>query len=132
MQLPKSKMRSALVSTHPPGKGSLNGYAYHFVRYLRQNPELSELILLTDELSEGQYYLVEQLSSEPGAATHFMSSWHFGTWHNPLRIIAAIRKNKPDVVLFNIQFASLGNNRISSALGLIMPVLVRAMGFKTV
>ncbi len=102
MQLPKSKMRILLVTTHPPGKGSLNEYAYHFVRYLDQKPEVSDLILLTDELSEGQHYLVEQLSSEPGAATDFVSCWYFGSWNNPLRILAAIRKSKPDVVLFNI------------------------------
>ncbi len=132
MQLPKSKMRILLVTTHPPGKGSLNEYAYHFVRYLGQKPEVNDLILLTDELSEGQHYPVEQLSSEPGVATHFVSCWHFGAWNNPLRILAAIRKSKPDVVLFNIQFASFGNSRISAALGLKTPVLVRALGFKTV
>ena len=131
MQLPKSKMRITLDCTHPLSKGSLNEYAYHFVRYLGQKPEVSDLILLTDELSEGQHYPVEQLSSEPGVATHFVSCWHFGAWNNPLRILAAIRKSKPDVVLFNIQFASFGNSRISAALGLKTPVLMQATGFKT-
>jgi hypothetical protein len=78
MQLPKSKMRILLVTTHPPGKGSLNEYAYHFVRYLGQKPEVSDLILLPDELSEGQHYLVEQLSSELGAATRFVPAVPFG------------------------------------------------------
>ncbi len=131
MQLPKSKMRILLVTTHPLGKGSLNEYAYHFVRYLGQKPEVSDLILLTDELSEGQHYLVEQLSSEPGAATDFVSCWHFGSWNNPLRILAAIRKSKPDVVLFNIHsLPPFGNSRISAALGLITPVLVRRWASK--
>ena len=33
--MPTPKLRLAIVTTHPPGKGSLNEYAYHFVR-LRQ------------------------------------------------------------------------------------------------
>jgi hypothetical protein len=54
MQLTKSKMRIVLITVHPPGKGSLNEYAYYFVRYLGQKPEVSEFIILTNKLSEDQ------------------------------------------------------------------------------
>ena len=40
---------------------------------------------------------------------------------NVLRILAAVRQTRPDVVLFNIQFASFGSGKISGALGLTAP-----------
>ena len=51
--MPTRRLRLAIVTTHPPGSGSLNEYAYHFVRFLRQKAEVSEIILLPDELPAG-------------------------------------------------------------------------------
>ena len=62
------KMRIALVTTFPPGKGSLNEYAYHFVRALRRKPEVSEVILLVDELPAGESYPTPAELAEEGAA----------------------------------------------------------------
>ena len=54
-------MRIAIITTHPPSKGSLNEYAYHFVRFLKTKVEnVSEVILLLDELPQGQEYSLEQ------------------------------------------------------------------------
>jgi glycosyltransferase involved in cell wall biosynthesis len=124
-------MRIAVITTHPPGKGSLNEYAYHFCRFLVQKPEVSEAILLVDELPPGeQYGKAPELSGV--APLRFLPCWKFGAWNNPLRILSAVRQVKPDVVLFNIQFASFGDGKVPATLGLMTPMLVKMAGFPTI
>jgi len=126
-------LRIAIVTTHPPGTGSLNEYAYHFVRFLRQKPEVGEVILLADELPPGQEYESEDLEAPSYAVPmRVIPCWRFGALNNPFRILAAVRQTKPDVVLFNIQFASFGDNKVSAPLGLLTPALVKAFGFPTI
>jgi glycosyltransferase involved in cell wall biosynthesis len=43
-----------------------------------------------------------------------------------------VRAARPDVVLFNIQFASFGSAKVSAALGLLTTALVKAAGFPTI
>ncbi len=50
------KLHIAVITTYPPGKGSLNEYAYHFIRSLRKKEEVTKLTLLTDELPAGESY----------------------------------------------------------------------------
>jgi glycosyltransferase involved in cell wall biosynthesis len=122
------KLHIALVTTHPPGQGSLNEYAYHFVRHLREKPEVGSVTLLLDDLPSNQQY-----TAEPGGAPlRGVACWRFDAWRNPLRILRAVRRVRPDVVLFNIQFASFGSQRIPATLGLLTPALLKAAGFPTV
>lgn len=127
--MPKPKMTIAIVTTHPPGTGSLNEYAYHFVRCLRLKSEVSEIILLTDDLPPGQEY---QFTQNTGALVRVLPCWKFGALNNPLRILAAVHQVKPDVVLFNLQFATFGKRKIAATLGLLTPALLRRMGYTTV
>jgi glycosyltransferase involved in cell wall biosynthesis len=123
-------MRIAIVTTHPPGTGTLNEYAYHFVRFLRQKPGIDEVILLVDELPDGQTYAS---GPQPGLApVCYMPCWRFGALNNAGRILSAARAAHPDIVLFNIQFASFGSGKATAALGLLAPMLVRAAGFPTI
>src|ERR1700761_7780729 len=119
-------MRVAIISTYPPSKGSLNEYAYHFVRHLQQKDEVSEILLLADELPNGETYPANN------AKLCIIPAWRFGALTNSLRIVQRVRALKPDVVLFNIQFATFGDSRVSGALGLLAPALVKASGFVTI
>ena len=132
-------LRIAVVTTHPPGQGSLNEYAYHFVRYLRQKPEVREVVLLVDELSADQNYHFatadEDCELEDGyvlAPVSVVMCWRFNALNNASRILAAVRQTRPDVVLFNIQFASFGSGKVSGALGLTAPALVKLAGYPTI
>ncbi len=128
-------MRVAMVTTHPPGKGSLNEYAFHFVRYLRQKPEVEEVILLVDELPGGQSYSQAGSPAADSGSPPVVSvkpCWSFGAWNNALRILSAVKETRPDVVLFNIQFASFGSGKIPATLGLTAPALVKKAGYPTV
>ena len=123
-------MRIDIITTYPPGKGSLNEYGFHFVRFLRTKTEnVSEIILLVDELPEGEHYAFEEapnlvpISARP--------CWKFNAPNNIFRILKAVRATKPDIVLFNIQFASFGSSKIPATLGLLIPWLVKLSGVKT-
>lgn len=128
--MPTPSMRLAIVTTYPPGKGSLNEYAYHFVRFLRQKEDVREVILLVDELPPGQSYILEQ---RPGLAPlRIVPCWGFDANDNALRIWRVVQQTKPDGVLFNIQFASFGGKKIPATLGLLAPALVRRAGYPTI
>ena len=114
-------MRIAIVTAFPPSKQSLNEYAFHFVRYLRQKVEVTELYLLVDEIDEAYTSSYE----EQGVTLNFVPCWRFNAINNVLKITKAVREIKPDVVLFNIQFASFGDQRVPAALGLMSPFWVK-------
>ena len=128
--MPMRKLRLALVTTHPPGKGSLNEYAYHFVRFLRHKEEVAEVILLVDHLEDGEQYRFED--HPHFAPVRVVPCWDFGRSDNVLRIRAAVQQAKPDGVLFNIQFASFGNGKIPASLGLLTPGMLKRAGYPTI
>lgn len=129
MTSPNQTMRIAIVTTFPPGGGSLNEYAFHFVRALRRKAEVEAIYLLTDELPDGQAYPAVEAGGAPMTIT---PCWRFGDPTNTARILKAVRSLKPDVVLFNIQFASFGRGKVAASLGLTAPSLVKAAGYPTV
>lgn len=119
-------MRIAIVSTYPPSKGSLNEYAHYFVEHLRVKPEVDEVVLLVDELPDGVTYPTRTDNVE------IFPCWRFNALDNPMRIRRAVEQVKPDVVLFNMQFATFGDSRVSGAIGLLAPTLVKRAGYTTV
>lgn len=140
--MPKHKLRLGLVTTYPPGTGSLNEYAFHFVRALRTKQEVAELHLLVDELPPDKTYqadaakMGQEQSTEsnphlPQAALHFVPCWRFNSLTNAWQILRAVRQLQPDVVLFNLQFASFGDRKIPATLGLLTPALLRLFNIPT-
>lgn len=127
-QLSNSKLRLAIVTTYPPSRGTLNEYAYHFVRALQKKEEVGEIILLTDELPVD----VDINEKNPDGALTIRPTWRFGAINNAWRILQAVRDTQPDAVIFNIQFTSFGDGKVSAALGLTAPALVRSAGFPTI
>lgn len=125
-------MRIAIVTAYPPSAGSLNEYAFHFIRFLRQKPDVTELVVLADELPAGQSYPEAEASADGLAPIRFVPCWRFGAWNNATRIARAVRAIGPDVVLFNIQFASFASGKAAAALGLLTPALVKATGTPTI
>ena len=124
-------MRIALVTTYPPGKGSLNEYAYHFVRALRAKPEVNEVVLLTDELPAGEAY-TDEPATDRIAALRIVPCWRFNGVGNAPGIVQTVRREKPDAVFFNIQFASFGGSKIPATLGLLTPLLLKLSGYRTI
>jgi len=122
------KLSLAIVSPYPPSKGTLNEYAYHLVNHFKNKDEISEIVILSDRLPEGQSFP----EIEGKVKVTVMEAWDFNNFTNCLSIRKAIQKIKPDVVLFNIQFLSFGDNKVAATLGLLTPLLVKLSGTPTV
>lgn len=123
------KLKLAFVSTHPPGKGTLNEYGYYLLKHFRENENIKELVLIADELPSSEVY---DFDPSAGCPIEIRSVWKFNSYLNLPRILKAIYKTKPDVVLFNIQFLSFGDKKIPAALGLLVPFFAKLLGFKSV
>jgi glycosyltransferase involved in cell wall biosynthesis len=57
--------------------------------------------------------------------------WSLNGLKNPFRLLREIRRISPDVVWFNLGFASFGNKPIAAFEGLAIPALIRMAGFHT-
>jgi glycosyltransferase involved in cell wall biosynthesis len=120
-------MRVAVVTAFPPSKVTLNEYGYHLVKNFVQNDEVSELILMSDKTNEPK-----QLDFDKKEKIKVKDCWEFNSYTTFLSVIKAARQEKPDVILFNLQFMKFGDKKIPSALGLLLPMSLRLLGFKTV
>lgn len=123
------KLKVAFVSTHPPGKGTLNEYGFYLLKHLRQNTGISEVVLIADELPANEKY---QFDNEGSCPIDIRTVWGFNRWFNFWHITKAIRETKPDIVLFNIQFLSFGDKKIPAALGLLTPFFAKLWGYPSV
>ncbi len=122
------KIKLAIVSPYPPSKGTLNEYAFHLVQQFKKKEEISELVLITDILPDNKEYPIEDA---PIPVT-IIDNWSFNNWFNNFKILGALKKQKVDVVLFNLQFLSFGDSKIAAALGLLTPFMCRLNGIKNV
>lgn len=106
----------AVVTPYPPSDTTLNEYGFHLVGALAAKPEIERLTLFHDRCP--------QPPAVP-AGVAAVEAWRFGSLLTPFRLVRAARRHRPDAVLFNIQFASFGAGRVSAALGLFTPMLMR-------
>src|SRR5579859_3953476 len=110
-------MKICYVSAFPPSERMLNEYAFHIVRTVKEDPA-NRIIVLADEqagsVQELDGFEVERV-------------WKFNGLTNPFRILAKVREVKPDVVWFNLLFATFGNqlNPAAAFTGLFTPALLR-------
>ena len=116
-------MKICYVSAFPPSERMLNEYAFHIVRTVKDDPSNS-ITVLADE----QPGPVRELDG-----FNVVRTWQFNSFSNPLRILAKVRELKPDVVWFNLLFATFGNqlNPAAAFSGLLAPALVHAAGYQT-
>jgi len=117
-------MRIAIVTPYPPSKVTLNEYAYHLVKQFKIKEEVTELILLSDTLPEGESYP----EIKGNCPVYIKTCWSFNSLKNLFSIRKAINEIKPDVVLYNIQFLSFGDSKIAATLGLLSPLMTRLGG----
>jgi glycosyltransferase involved in cell wall biosynthesis len=114
-------MKICLVTSFPPSRDALNEYGFHIASELQRIPGI-ELTILGDEYSPAQPE-IDGFSVK--------RCWKFNSLRNPLRLIRAIKQQKPDVVWFNLGFASFGGTPPPAFLGIAIPALARMAGFYT-
>src|SRR5260370_12501841 len=111
-------MKICLVTAFHPSQGGLNEYGLHIARELQRNPFLN-LTILADELPSPQPELPE---------FSVQRCWSFDDPAPPVRLLAAVRRSKPDVLRLHLLFSTFGRNPLVAFSGLITPVLARLRG----
>ncbi len=114
-------MNVCLVTAFPPSQQALNEYGYHIARELRQIEGIS-LTILADDLTSSQSEL---------AGFNVVRCWSFNRPKNIERVLRTIREIKPDIVWFNLGFASFGDKPVPAFMGILLPALSRMSGFNT-
>lgn len=122
-------MKLAIVTALPPSKVTLNEYGYHLVKHFAQKEEVSELVLVTDYTDKPK-----QLDFETDATCKITvrDSWKFNSYKNVVSIYKTINREKPDAILFNLQFMKFGDKKIPATLGLVLPMLFKMKGIPTI
>ncbi|NJM80051.1 MAG: glycosyltransferase [Flavobacterium sp.] len=119
-------MKIAVVTAFPPSKVTLNEYGYHLVKNFVQKEEVSELVLLCDKTEAPK-----QLDFNNSEKVTVNECWSFNSYKIVFSIIKQAIKEKPETILFNLQFVKFGDKKIPAALGLLLPMILRLLGFKT-
>jgi glycosyltransferase involved in cell wall biosynthesis len=114
-------MKICLVTSFPPSRDALNEYGFHIAAELRQLPGIS-LTVLGDEHSPVEPEL---------DGFSVLRCWKFNSLSNPWRVLKAIRRERPDVVWFNLGFASFGGKALPAFLGIAIPCFARMSGCYT-
>ncbi|HKW19106.1 MAG TPA: glycosyltransferase [Terriglobales bacterium] len=114
-------MKICLVTSFPPSRDALNEYGFHIANELRRIPGIQLKVL-------GDGYSPAQPELEDFDVTR---CWQFNSLRNPWRILRAIHREKPDVVWFNLGFASFGGDAGPAFLGIAIPALARMAGYYT-
>ena len=116
-------MKIAIVTAFPPSKVTLTEYGYHLVKHFAQKDEISEIVLITDHTEEDK-----QLDFETNnCKITVRDSWNFNSYKNVFSIYNTINKEKPDAILFNLQFMKFGDKKIPAALAAIIPLVLSSI-----
>jgi len=120
-------MKIAVITAFPPSKVTLNEYGYHLVKNFAKKDEVSEVVLLSDKTPGAK-----ELDFENSHKVKVNECWSFNSYNNIMSISQAIREEKPDAVLINLQFMKFGDKKVPAALGLMIPMVLRTSGVPTV
>jgi glycosyltransferase involved in cell wall biosynthesis len=119
------KYKVAVITALPPSRTTLSEYGRHLTRALHEAPEVDEVTVLAEDHPTGGTY--EALNG-----IRVVPAWRFNSLLTPLRLVRALRREQPDMAVFNLHFSSFGSSRAAAALGLFAPLLARLAGITTV
>jgi glycosyltransferase involved in cell wall biosynthesis len=117
-----SPRRIALVSAFPPGRQTLNEYGLHLAKAFAARADVSEVVVIADRLGRAEAEL------DLGPKVRVCRVWSFNSPLAAPRIVRALKAEKVDGAIFNLQMASFGNREIPAALGLLAPIAARLAG----
>ncbi|NNE73881.1 MAG: glycosyltransferase [Acidimicrobiales bacterium] len=123
----RQAMHVGVVTALPPSRTTLNEYGHHLVhRFAGKESVAGVVAFVESEPTPAEFPIAT------AAPVTIVPSWRFNSVANPLRLLRAVRRERPDVVFFNLHFTSFGSNPIAAATGLFTPLVLRLFGFRTV
>ena len=120
-------MKIAIVTSYPPSKVTLNEYGYHLVKNFAAKEEISSISLVTDYTSEEKV-----LDFKHAEKVKVKQVWRFNSYFSFFKVLWTLLKDRPDAVLFNMQFVKFGDKKAVAALGLMIPMFARFFGLSTI
>lgn len=112
----------ALITAFPPSSGSLNEYGFHLANAIAARPDVDELVVIADKLD------VEMPELDLSPKISIVRAWRFNSLTAAADIVRAARKARVNGAVYNLQTASFGDSEVPAALGLLAPMLSRAIG----
>ena len=116
------KLKIALVSAFPPGGQSLNEYGLHLAKGLAERHDVSEVVVIADTLPNP----LQELNLGPKIRVERV--WRFNSLGAGFSILSALKAEKADGAIWNLQTASFGDRELPAALGLLAPAAAKALG----
>jgi glycosyltransferase involved in cell wall biosynthesis len=114
-------VKICLVTAFPPSRGGLSEYGFRVARALADFPQLNVTILGDDLNAPGP-----ELDGY-----HVIRCWSFNRLTSAARLLREIRRLRPDIVWFNLGFASFGSRPVPAFCGMATPSVVRSLGYYT-
>lgn len=122
-KLKTERPKICLVTALPPSTTTLTEYGQHLANAFQAESTAINFFALADTTD----------LPETGATGPMLIDrcWSFNSVLTPFRLLAAVRKHRPDLVIFNAHMASFGDREIPAAMGLLSVPLLRLFGFRT-
>jgi len=112
----------AIVTTFPPGTGSLNEYGLHLVNAFAARADIEKVIVIADKYDE------ERRELDLGPKVEVKRVWRFNSPLAAIQILKSLKASAAESALFNLQTASFGDSEIPAALGLLTPAILQKLG----
>ncbi|MFO1201462.1 MAG: glycosyltransferase [Tabrizicola sp.] len=122
MPVVSSPRRIALVSAFPPGRLTLNEYGLHLAKAFAARADVAEVVIIADRLDR------QEAELDLGPKVRVRRVWSFNSPLAAAQILAALKAERAEGAIFNLQMASFGDREIPAALGLCAPMLARLAG----
>lgn len=120
-------MRLSIVSPFPPEISGIGQYGWNVAHGLARTGRFEAITVLTGSRDQAD---LDQVTRVDGITTRCV--WRRDDVATVGRLAAAIRRERPDLVWFNLGFTVFGSSRVTNFAGLATPMLTRQTGLPTV
>lgn len=120
-------MRLCIVSPFPPEISGIGQYGWNVAHGLARTGRFEAITVLTGSRDPADLNRAAQVEGLPTRCV-----WVRDDVSSVGRLAAAVRRQHPEVVWFNLGFTAFGSSRVTNFVGLAAPMLTRQAGLPTV
>ena len=118
-------MKICAVSAYPPTLAGIADYGAHLAHHLARDPRVERVTVLADTVPGAR-----PVERDGGVDVHRV--WTRDSTGTGVRLLRAVQSLRPDVVWFNLGITMFGTRLSGAAGGLLAPLWLRALGYRTV
>ena len=118
-------MKICAVSAYPPTLAGIADYGAHLTHHLARDPRVERVTVLADTVPGAR-----PVERDGGVDVHRV--WTRDSTGTGVRLLRAVQSLRPDVVWFNLGITMFGTRLSGAAGGLLAPLWLRALGYRTV